>query len=567
MDILARTLSYLGATLLIGAGVFALWIGPEMARSAARGQIRLGSLAGVCLLLVGTVLGVIRGLLQALGEVDLAMLPAYLSETRHGNAAAARIALAVLLGVMAPGRGGRISGPLFLALAAGLLASFSLTSHAAGLGGVLPTLADLAHLSGAAVWAGVVLYLAWAPVWLPSLPQGVPGDSLSQAVRQTSAIGLACVVLLVATGAYVAALHLWGPVALSATPYGRTLMGKLAAIGLLLAIAAVNRWVLAPGLGRPGFLRAIGRLLKVESLVLVTVLSLTALLTTRPLPEPPAFVVGVVIINQQAGPWLVRGSLAPGIPDGLTLEMSVQRAGGGPPVDPRTVEAVMTMQGHPMPPVVIRPTATGPGSFRASISLPMAGSWDLAIVLPGAVLRVPVTTRSGPRGASAWAPVLPGLLLAAAAAVVAGAVLDRTGLRTRKGRLAATTGGALLVVGLTLAVRAAGLASSPGGIPDRQNPIAPTVESLAVGGRLYRQHCQACHGPAGAGDGPAAAALRPPPADLRVHMAAGHTDGQLFHWISEGMPGTAMPAFKDVISEEDRWHVLNFIKTFALSDR
>ena len=80
-------------------------------------------------------------------------------------------------------------------------------------------------------------------------------------------------------------------------------------------------------------------------------------------------------------------------------------------------------------------------------------------------------------------------------------------------------------------------------------------------------HCQVCHGAIGAGDGPAAARLDPRPADLRVHMAAGHTDGELFVWITDGMPGTAMPRFKAVLSEENRWNAINSMRTFAPTDR
>jgi len=46
-------------------------------------------------------------------------------------------------------------------------------------------------------------------------------------------------------------------------------------------------------------------------------------------------------------------------------------------------------------------------------------------------------------------------------------------------------------------------------------------------------------------------------------MAAGHTDGQLFYWVSYGVQGTAMPAFKDSLSEEERWNVINYLRTFA----
>jgi mono/diheme cytochrome c family protein len=69
-----------------------------------------------------------------------------------------------------------------------------------------------------------------------------------------------------------------------------------------------------------------------------------------------------------------------------------------------------------------------------------------------------------------------------------------------------------------------------------------------------------CHGDTGRGDGPVGLGLVPRPADFKIHMAAGHTDAQLFDWISNGVPGTAMPAWKNELSEEDRWNVLNYIQ-------
>jgi copper transport protein len=46
-------------------------------------------------------------------------------------------------------------------------------------------------------------------------------------------------------------------------------------------------------------------------------------------------------------------------------------------------------------------------------------------------------------------------------------------------------------------------------------------------------------------------------------MAAGHTDAQLFDWITNGVPGTAMAAFKEQLTADERWHVINYIRTFA----
>jgi hypothetical protein len=42
-----------------------------------------------------------------------------------------------------------------------------------------------------------------------------------------------------------------------------------------------------------------------------------------------------------------------------------------------------------------------------------------------------------------------------------------------------------------------------------------------------------------------------------------HTDAQLFEWITNGFPGSQMPAFRATLSDTDRWHLVNFIRTLA----
>jgi len=97
--------------------------------------------------------------------------------------------------------------------------------------------------------------------------------------------------------------------------------------------------------------------------------------------------------------------------------------------------------------------------------------------------------------------------------------------------------------------------------PPLRNPVASTQASVDRGGAIYAERCAMCHGVSGRGDGPAAERLNPRPADLRVHLAAGHSDAQLFDWVSNGYPDSAMPAFKSTLSADDRWNVLNFIRS------
>jgi mono/diheme cytochrome c family protein len=92
--------------------------------------------------------------------------------------------------------------------------------------------------------------------------------------------------------------------------------------------------------------------------------------------------------------------------------------------------------------------------------------------------------------------------------------------------------------------------------------LPPTAASVAAGQQLYTQHCTPCHGLTGRGNGPLAAGLRPPPADLVVHVPL-HTDHDLFQLIRDGIAGTAMAPFGGQMTEEDIWHTINYLKTLG----
>jgi putative copper resistance protein D len=107
----------------------------------------------------------------------------------------------------------------------------------------------------------------------------------------------------------------------------------------------------------------------------------------------------------------------------------------------------------------------------------------------------------------------------------------------------ALTAGAVLLFGVD---------AHEGDLP-RTNPISATGESIAIGEQLYMQNCMSCHGEDGKG-GPQAA-------DLTVHVPA-HGDGSLFAFITQGYPPEEprMPSFRDELTDEERWHVVNFLR-------
>jgi putative copper export protein/mono/diheme cytochrome c family protein/peroxiredoxin len=134
----------------------------------------------------------------------------------------------------------------------------------------------------------------------------------------------------------------------------------------------------------------------------------------------------------------------------------------------------------------------------------------------------------------------------------------------RAGYLAA--GGVVaLIAGLAVAVPALAIDAYP---TTYRRPAVPYVTtSIATGAVLYREHCAGCHGSTGYGDGPAAAGLHPKPADLTAPHTGDHTAGDLFWWLSHGIPGSAMPGFADRLSETDRWDLINFIRALASGEQ
>ena len=102
------------------------------------------------------------------------------------------------------------------------------------------------------------------------------------------------------------------------------------------------------------------------------------------------------------------------------------------------------------------------------------------------------------------------------------------------------------------------LAPVPAEYAGLTNPLG--AEAAEQGAEVFRTNCEMCHGPEGRGDGPAGQSLDPRPRDLaELQTKAG--DDFLFWRVSEGKPGTSMVAWKGILSDEQVWQAVSFIRT------
>ena len=159
----------------------------------------------------------------------------------------------------------------------------------------------------------------------------------------------------------------------------------------------------------------------------------------------------------------------------------------------------------------------------------------------------------------------------------------KNSLSLKAGAFLTTAFGIILVSGITggLAFAAETL---PAGFKKGDLAAEPSADMIEAGKRVYFTKCVWCHGVDGAGDGPGADRLWPRPRNFNQgtfkirHTASGElplfdakkpVPGQndLFETVTHGLPGSAMPSWEGILTDEQRLQVLSFVTTQLVKDR
>ena len=455
----------------------------------------------------------------------------------------------------------------------GLLFTITLTSHAATeVKPLLPMLGDLLHLIGMCFWLGGLVYLFTGIRQLQQLEGQLRTKLTSLVTSRFSVNAIVFVALIGLTGFYSASLRVGTWTALLDSIYGHVLLIKQIFVAGLLVIAAINFLIITPrlardreqGLADPTLITHFGRILTVEITFAVLLLASVSFLTYLPPAKSVAPPDTEFTSAKQVDDILIEIDIAPAhIGEN---EFMLMLASNGQPVDSaKQVLLRFTPSQANIPPSELQLIAAGDGMYMAKgtyLSLP--GKWQVQAVVRrenkfDAFANFDLTLQKpGSINKTSASSIWTGSLLLAIGLLLALITL------TLKVNPPLRLGVGIPLIVLMISLGAVNM-TRPASVENAQaNPIPANQESIKAGEVLYIANCAPCHGVSGKGDGPVGLTLNPRPADLTQHAIPGvHTDAQLFEWITNGFPGSRMPAFKSSLSDTDRWNLVNFIRTLA----
>lgn len=501
---------------------------------------------------------------------------------------------------------------VLLAATGAALFTYSMVSHAGtGQGKFWSVGSDFLHLVASSTWLGALCFLPPLVRWRRhALDEDERFLFLANAFDRFSVVAGISVIVVLATGTFNGLAEIPNKEAMLDTTYGKVLLAKLIIMAPLLAVAGLNAFVLKPRLvavidglyqqggagsepqraawsGQLATLQRVLPITIVAEIVLVAavfaavgVLSQTATAKGE-IAQDRALSAAGATFNQTA----MQGDLK------LTLEVSPNKVG----INQFNL-SVQTAEGKPAATVTfarlrfnyddvqnaVAPSQidlnrfadgdyrgagayfTQPGNWRAEATVRRSDGDDATHIFVLPVGRAASTAKSG--GASAyelpftvfnWNEVA-GAVLALAGAVI---ILYRKQLRWLQQpgyRVSIAIATILLLAGAVLAFGVSQHSAPTNATAG--NPVASTKASVDRGKALFQQNCIACHGIDGRGDGPAAANLSPAPSDFRLHTPL-HTDPQFYAFIANGYPGSAMPAWKEQLSPDDIWNLVNFLRS------
>ena len=575
--IAVRALSLLGLAMVVaGAMVTILW---REAPAGVRRGLAYSVYGGAAVLAAATALNlvIIHDAYGGVGIKDVVL------RTPSGGYWLTRAGLVLLVCVSATFLvdAPRRASFSILAAAAIYLWAFSATSHAAaGAGNAWAKPLDVAHGAAALAWIGAVTGLAL------SARLGSKENDWASLLPRFSLLASVMVFVLLTTGLMGAFIEVDHPEKLWETRYGVTLLVKLGLMLPLLGLAAFNARYSKHLLEQHND-RARTRFVQLatgEIALGLAVFLAAAFLTQTTVSKSISIQPDAKAYDQTSafGDLNINLKIDPNRTGLNTYRVALTNAGGSPVTADRVRLTFRYQDDATVGASSLVLSASGGAYIGQGPFMTLEGKWrveteirrpDVDDVVGFFEVRPAGAAVSNITAGGAWGNPAPGLtwnqfggflfLLAGF-----GFALSRGPVRRILGREAGWASSGFTMAGFSFGVLLLfGVHShqTTGDIPS--NPISADANSIAQGRTLFEQNCAACHGRTGVP--PKGLNLNPYPLDLTVH-APQHPDGQLFNFISKGVPGSAMRAWSSgdgKLTDEQIWHLVNYLRTLTPVER
>jgi len=382
---LLRGLGALATLLAGGAVAFSVWVArADPDRAAAR---RLGVRAAAA----GAALGLLAIPVQGAAVTGAGLLgtlePAVLSEVLRSTFGAGTAVRVVWLAALALLWRARAHPAAVVAAAVAAVGSYALDGHQRTFEPTWLLMgADVLHVLAAATWFGGLVLLAGA------LTRGGRQDPVTAArlVARFSSMALVTVAVLGLAGAAMARLLVGSASALLPTTYGRLLLAKVLAVGVVLVVATYNRWWLVPavagtatsGLPDPAW-RRLRATVRLEAGVLGGVVLLTGFLVVTQPAVDAASGAGLHQATETVGDGFELDLVVdPNRVGRNTLHLYALDPAGRPAEDATDLALELTYLPEGIGPIPVQPFRAGPGHWVATIDdLTFPGDWELRAVV------------------------------------------------------------------------------------------------------------------------------------------------------------------------------------------
>lgn len=484
-----------------------------------------------------------------------------------------------------------------LLLAFGLIVSVSLVSHSAALprDSLQAMLVDMGHVFAATLWVGGLLFLVIS-LWLA---RHLPAEDrtwlhLSLAIN-FSGLAATAVGILAASGLYLTWQHVATWTKLVGTAYGLALLIKLAATAVIMLLAAINLFYFKARLSAaydnpdaPTSQATISRfrgVVYIETAVAFFILLLTGFLTDLQRGQDAPLLTdapGETILIQESEGLTFEVSITPALVGNNEFHILITDENGRTVTDIDEVNLRFTYLEQSLGSAETTAELLDTERYYVEGSyISLIGAWQLEVSArrPGlydtfAPYRIEAgvggNIRANVGGARPLEDIAQFMTLAGTGGTGILLVIAALGwgfIATKAAKnewqlvpllaislLAFWLGASQLINFFTLEYTPAKFAN---------NPFLPDVESVAIGQRLYTENCIPCHGPEGRGNGPVAETLSTMPTDFTAGHTSTHPDGDLYYWILNGVEDTQMPAFSNQVSEDEAWHLVNYVRRLS----